>query len=44
MWVGLGLCRFAWSGLIWVVGCDLGCGLIWICVDAWRHGDDGGEA
>ena len=29
MWVGLGLCGFACSGLIWV------------CVEAWRHGDDG---
>ena len=36
MWVGLGLCGFAWSRLIWVVGCDLGCGLIWLCV--WRRG------
>ena len=44
MWVGLGLCGFAWSRLIWVVGCDLGCGLIWVCVEAWRHGEDGGEA
>ena len=32
VWVGLGLCGFAWSGLIWVVGWS---GYVW------RHGDDG---
>ena len=26
-----------WVCLVWV---DLGCGLIWVCVEAWRHGDD----
>ena len=32
-----------WSWFLWVclVRVDLGCGLIWVCVEVWRHGDDG---
>ena len=35
---GMGWSWFVWVCLFWV---DLGCGLIWVCVEAWRHGDDG---
>ena len=36
IWVyGVGWSWFVWVCLVWV---DLGCGLIWVCVEAWRRG------